>query len=217
MQSTSSEPLDFEPLSDLSQPLLRIIDRPILQPHESFVVRFSDRIEYRTIVEFANRQFVSDFDHGQADGRRNSVATWEALGVRPIGGQSWSDAARMMDAKLLLPAGHRGPKLLTFKNFDVIKRYNNSTSYALGIHNLAESLKGRRAITTSWPKSDKPLSRTDKEEMQKRLTALGFDTKGVDGQIGPNTRRAIRGWQRANGVPADGYVEQTLFARIMGR
>lgn len=159
----------------------------------------------------------SDFDHGQADGRRNSVATWEALGVRPIGGQSWSDAARMMDAKLLLPAGHRGPKLLTFKNFDVIKRYNNSTSYALGIHNLAESLKGRRAITTSWPKSDKPLSRTDKEEMQKRLTALGFDTKGVDGQIGPNTRRAIRGWQRANGVPADGYVEQTLFARIMGR
>ena len=99
----------------------------------------------------------------------------------------------------------------------MIKKYNNSTSYALGITVLAETLQGNTPITKDWPRSDKALSLTNKKDLQAALTRQGFDTKGVDGQIGPNSMRAIRAWQRANGVPADGYVNQTLLTKILAK
>lgn len=157
------------------------------------------------------------FDYSLSDGTKKSVNDWTVQGVAPYGGGRWTPELGFLEAKLLVPAGSKGPKFLTFKNFDVIKKYNNSTSYAMGINVLSEALKGQSAIRAPWPREDEPLSKSDKEDLQRRLTALGYNTGGVDGQIGPNTRRAIRAWQRANGVPADGYVEQTLFMKIMGR
>ena len=158
----------------------------------------------------------ANFDYSLSETVSKTVNDWTALGVRPANGMRWGGGAGMLDAKLLAPAGHRGPKLLVFKNFDVIRRYNNSTSYVMGIASLGDALRGRSAIRTPWPKGDQPLSFEDKKRLQERLTELGYSTGGVDGQIGPNTRRAIRAWQRANGVPADGYVEQGLLRRILG-
>ena len=166
---------------------------------------------------FTEIALPADFDYSLSDGTKKTVNDWTALGVAPVSGERWSTEAGFLDAKLLVPAGHRGPKFLTFKNFDVIKRYNNSTSYALGIGVLASALEGQAAIRTPWPRDDEQLSRSDKEAMQRRLTELGYDTKGVDGQIGPNSRRAIRAWQQANGIVADGYMEQALFKRLMTR
>ena len=96
-------------------------------------------------------------------------------------------------------------------------KYNRSTSYALGITSLASGYKGQTLIRTPWPRSDDPLSYSDKKAIQRKLTALGYDTGGVDGKIGPNSRKAIRAWQSSQGLPADGYMEQTLFKRLMGR
>lgn len=157
------------------------------------------------------------FDYTLSDGVKKTVNDWTVLGVRPANGSRWSADAGFLEGKLLVPAGHQGPKFLTFKNFDVIKKYNNSTSYAMGITVLAESLRGQRAISTPWPRSDKQISFTQKKQMQARLTELGYDTKGIDGQIGPNSRRAIRAWQKANGIIADGYVDLSLWNRLMGR
>ena len=159
----------------------------------------------------------SNFDYGLADGTKKSIAAWAALGVAPIDGRNWSQQAQALEARLLVPAGHRGPKLLAFKNFDVIMKYNRSTSYALGITSLASGYKGQTLIRTPWPRSDDPLSYSDKKAIQRKLTALGYDTGGVDGKIGPNSRKAIRAWQSSQGLPADGYMEQTLFKRLMGR
>jgi len=178
----------------------------------NYLSRFGWRIEEPVLAEVA---LPGGFDYGLSDGTKRTVSGWTALGVRPINGQNWSKQASFLEAKLLIPAGAKGPTFLTFKNFDVIKRYNNSTSYALGINVLAEGMQGNRAIVRSWPKLDKPISRSDKEDMQRALTRQGYDTKGIDGQVGPNTRRAIRAWQKANGLPADGYVEQNLLQRIL--
>ena len=150
------------------------------------------------------------------DGTKKPVNQWTALGVQPVSGQRWNLEEGFYEAKLIAPGGARGPKFLTFKNFDVIKRYNNSTSYVMGISVLADAIAGKPGIRKDWPRSDLPLSFDDKKAMQQRLTDLGFDTKGVDGRIGPNSRKAIRAWQKANGLVADGYVEQRLFARMMG-
>ena len=155
------------------------------------------------------------FDYSLADGTKRTISGWSALGVRDVGGKNWSNDALFLEAKLLIPAGAKGPTFLTFKNFDVIKKYNNSTSYALGINVLADALKGKQTITRDWPRADKPLSLTQKKQLQQALTDQGYNTGGVDGMIGPNSRRAIRAWQRANRVPADGYVNQALLKRIL--
>lgn len=157
------------------------------------------------------------FDYSHVEGGKKSIRDWAALGVKPIGGENWSEAAKTLDAKMIAPGGHRGPKLLTFKNFDVIKKYNNSTSYAMGITVLGEALGGHTSIKTPWPRKDKPLSFENKKSMQSKLIALGYNTGGVDGQIGPNSRKAIRAWQASQGLPADGYMEQALYRRLISQ
>lgn len=159
----------------------------------------------------------ADFDYAVTGGTKKSINDWTGLGVQPISGQRWSLDQGFFEAKLIAPGGAKGPKFLTFKNFDVLKRYNNSTSYVMGISVLADAIGGKRGIQQDWPRGDEQLSFSDKKAMQQRLTELGYDTQGVDGRIGPNSRKAIRAWQKANGLVADGYVEQRLFAKMMGR
>jgi len=159
----------------------------------------------------------TNFDYSLVEGNKKTVNEWTALGVRPIGGQRWSADAGFLDAKLIAPGGYRGPKLLTFKNFDVIKKYNNSTSYAMGITVLGEALRGKSIISTDWPRNDKPLSFENKKAMQRKLNQLGFNVGGVDGVVGSGTRKGIRAWQASRGLPADGYMEQTLFKRLIAQ
>ncbi len=159
----------------------------------------------------------SDFDYSVTDGSKRTINDWTAIGVEPVSGQRWSTEAGFLEAKLIAPGGSRGPKFLTFKNFDVLKRYNNSTSYVMGISVLADALERKPGIQQDWPREDELVSFEQKKAMQQKLTDLGYSTGGVDGRIGPNSRRAIRAWQAANGLTADGYIEQRLFKRIMGQ
>jgi len=50
------------------------------------------------------------------------------------------------------------------------------------------------------------LTSEERREVQRRLTRLGYNTKGVDGAFGPNTRRALAAWQDDEGLRATGYV-----------
>ncbi|WP_409432433.1 lytic murein transglycosylase [Litorimonas sp. RW-G-Af-16] len=160
---------------------------------------------------------VDGFDYGLTETTKRTVNQWTTAGVMTMNGQPWTADAGFLEAKLIAPGGHRGPKFLIFKNFDVIKKYNNSTSYAMGINVLGEALRGNTVISTPWPRENEALSFEDKKTMQRKLTALGYSTGGVDGQVGPNTRKAIRAWQNSLGLPADGYMEQDLLARLLAQ
>lgn len=50
------------------------------------------------------------------------------------------------------------------------------------------------------------LGYTQKLQIQRQLSALGYDTRGADGVWGANTRNAIARWQSANRQSATGYV-----------
>jgi hypothetical protein len=91
----------------------------------------------------------------------------------------------------------------------VIRRYNNSVSYALAIGLTADGIAGRPGLVATWP-DDAPLSRDQRIGAQAALTRLGFDTQGIDGVVGANTRAALRRWQVANGRLADGYLTADL-------
>ena len=113
-----------------------------------------------------------------------------------------------------MPGGARGPAFAVYPNFRVIKRYNNATSYALAVARLAARISGDGPIKGSWPRDDRALSRTEKQELQKRLTAMGYDTQGVDGIIGPNSRDAVRAFQKARGMVPDGYVSGRVLQAV---
>jgi membrane-bound lytic murein transglycosylase B len=117
--------------------------------------------------------------------------------------------------RLLIPAGANGPAFAAFSNFDALMEYNNSTAYALGVAYLAKRIGGDVDLPDGWPEGDVPLTRTQARELQTALTGLGFDTQGIDGRIGPNSRAALRAFQRANGMTPDGYAGRRAYDAVM--
>ena len=53
--------------------------------------------------------------------------------------------------------------------------------------------------------------------LQTALNQRGFDSGAPDGVMGPNTRGAIRGFQRSAGLPADGYPTLELLQRLLAQ
>ena len=144
------------------------------------------------------------------------VSEWAMRGIRPAANAEWSADHLMQAARLELPAGRSGPGFLTFPNFRVIKRYNNSTSYALGVAHLADRIAGGDPFVGEWPEGDVPLTRSQTREVQAALNALGHNSGTPDGIAGPNTRRALRAFQRANGHDPDGYLGTAMYEVIVG-
>lgn len=158
-------------------------------------------------------QLPTGFDYALADPeQRRPLGEWLSLGLRIVGSTQALDLRQ--PASLLLPAGHRGPAFLVFDNFRSILRYNNSTAYALGIGLLAERFEGGGQILASWPRSEPPLSRSQRIELQQQLSARGFDPGISDGIIGANTRRAVRASQQQLGWPADGHPTLRLLEAL---
>ncbi len=152
------------------------------------------------------------FNYAAADLKiKKPVRDWNALGVRLIEGGALPNYG---DAAILLPAGANGPAFAVFRNFFVIKRYNNANSYAMAVGHLGDRIFGAGPIRAEWPRGDRGLLRAERMELQHKLTAKGFSTQGVDGVIGPNTIEAVRRYQRAIGVIPDGYPSLRLLQRL---
>lgn len=139
--------------------------------------------------------------------KRQSLAQWRALGVRPLAGGALQvagigDADR---AAVILPAGRNGPALLVFRNYDAIYSYNAAESYALAIATLADRLRGQPGLVTPWPTDDPGLDRAQRRALQQLLLARGHAIGEADGMIGTATRRAIAaeqarlGWATTDG------------------
>ena len=136
---------------------------------------------------------------------------WAQKGVVSVTGKPIADYGR---AAVLLPAGAQGAAFLVFQNFAVLESYNSADAYVIGVGHLADQVTGRPKIKTQWPRSDRALSFAERQEMQRRLTAAGFNTKGIDGKIGPLTIAAVRSFQRRAGLPSDGYASVQLLERL---
>lgn len=144
------------------------------------------------------------FDYDQTTERvKKPVADWRAMGVRPVAGGDLPDHGL---ASVLLPGGAAGAAFLIFSNFQVIEHYNTADAYVIAVGHLADRLRDGPPIRASWPRHLRALTLEERMELQRRLTARGFDAKGVDGRIGPNTIAAVKAWQKAQGRIADGYA-----------
>src|SRR3546814_19735904 len=115
-----------------------------------------------------------------------------------------------LEASLVLPAGHRGPAFLVYENFETSLLWNRSVLFALSVGHLADRIAGAPPLSAAALPEEKPLSLKTIEEMQALLNARGFDAGEPDGLVGPQTREALRAFQLAEGLPADGYPTPEL-------
>lgn len=60
------------------------------------------------------------------------------------------------------------------------------------------------------------LDRRQRQEVQWSLTALGFDTGGVDGVFGSLTRQSISAYQLARGMETTGYLQEPQWRQLIG-
>lgn len=156
------------------------------------------------------------FNAALADGKtRQTLAAWAKRGVTRVTGEGFPRPGDI--ARLVLPAGVDGPCFAFLQNLTAIRSYNPSTKYALAIGHLADRIRGGGPFVQPWPTEEVPLSLEESQELQTRLTSLGYDTGGTDGRVGEKTQSALQAWQKAAGIsPADGFPTQGALKRLRG-
>lgn len=147
---------------------------------------------------------------GKRDQRR-PLQDWINLGILRSNGAELPAAP--VDAALLVPAGHRGPAFLIYDNFDVIMRWNRSELYAIAVGHLADRIAGG-GMLHNGAQEQAPLRKADIERVQRTLNSLGYDAGPVDGVLGSGTRDALREFQLANDMVADGYPNSSTLEVI---
>lgn len=139
---------------------------------------------------------------------RLPVSEWQGMGVQARQGSLPSGNLR---ASVLLPQGHRGPAFMAFDNFHVLFEWNQSFTYVLTVAYFATRLAGAPVFDPGNPEAG--LNQDQMRDLQRRLTARGFNTGGTTGILGANTRAAVQAFQAEVGLPADGWPTPELLRR----
>ncbi|KPQ29960.1 MAG: Membrane-bound lytic murein transglycosylase B [Marinobacter excellens HL-55] len=153
-----------------------------------------------------------NFDFGLTDGRRLPLDEWRDLGITDAFGNPL--AQEPIEAALVVPSGHRGPAFLVYSNFRVIMGWNRSEFYAVSVGHLADRIAGAGGLQTPPPEDQPTLSRDQVIQLQESLNSKGYDSGKPDGIMGSNTRKAIRAFQKAEGLIADGMPSKSLLEEL---
>jgi lytic murein transglycosylase len=146
-------------------------------------------------------------------GTVSPVGVWLKLGVAPADGRKLPPKQLAMEASVLMPEGGYGPAFLTPKNYYVLKEYNYSDLYVLFVGHLSDLIGGGGPFVTPWSKTAQ-LRTHDVEEMQRRLTALGFYKDKVDGKAGMLTRAALGAFQKSRGLKVDCWPDVEVLGQM---
>ncbi|MFL6562068.1 MAG: L,D-transpeptidase family protein [Bacillus sp. (in: firmicutes)] len=82
----------------------------------------------------------------------------------------------------------------------------NSIAAANGFNVKGGASEPSVPVTTSGEVLKKGSRGPSVQDLQRKLTSLGFNTNGVDGVFGANTENAVRKFQTARKITADGVV-----------
>ncbi len=146
------------------------------------------------------------FNYGNASLKvKATPARWAELGVFMMNGKKIPNYG---NAAILLPAGADGPAFAVFKNFFVIKRYNNANSYAMAVGHLADKINGGGEFKREWPRGPGALNLKEKTEVQELLLKARYDIGDADGIIGPKTIDALSDMQIKAGLQPSGKADQ---------
>lgn len=105
----------------------------------------------------------------------------------------------------------------TIAGYDAyLRRYPNGP-HAEEARKLAEEIRTEPNRPARLAEEAIGLTRDQRREVQRGLSLLGHDTRGVDGIFGQGTRSAIQNWQTANGAQRTGYLTREQIATILSQ
>ncbi len=152
-----------------------------------------------------------DWDHGDRQARHD-FAIFTRIGVRRADGRPMGRGT----GGIFLPTGINGPAFVVTDNFEVIRQYNTSDSYALAVGHLGDRLFGGGPIRKAWPTGERQLSNAEIAELQRLLQARGHAVGRIDGRVGQGTRKLIQIEQKRLGLVPDGHPSPAVLARMRG-
>lgn len=176
--------------------------------------RYLERSGWQTGLRWGRQVRLPDgFDFSLAGrDRRQPLTEWAALGVTDAWGRP---LARFdIEASVLVPAGHRGPAYIVYRNFDVILKWNRSEYYALAVGRLADQLAGGEPLDDLLDTGAEPVTRDEVLTLQASLNTLGYDAGAEDGIFGGATRRALSRFQQERGLVADGHLDAEAVVQV---
>jgi len=149
---------------------------------------------------------------------KKTLGAWQIRGITLMSGGQVTElrgAELNTPAAVFAPGGMRGPTVITLPNFDRFVDYNPSQSYALAIALWSNAIAGRSGLQTPWPVDEPDITRAQAYALQTKLKALGHSDAEPDGDIGKGTRAAIRSYQLATGMVADGFPSCALLKKVL--
>ncbi len=117
-------------------------------------------------------------------------------------------------------------RLQDIRDWRAASRANTAESYQSYLENypngeFANMARGRLAALTDTPEARAErteqaldLNREARRDIQRDLSLLGFNTRGIDGIFGRGTRAAIADWQRRERFEATGYLTREQIALL---
>ncbi len=200
---------------------LRILESGDTTP-DRLVGSWAGAMGHTQFIPTSFQSFAVDFN---GDGRRDiwsddptdslgSTAAYLARNGWQTGLPWGSEAGTGGPAGRTIQPQPGGPQFTVTRNFDVIKTYNNSDFYAIGIGHLADRLGGAGPFQGSFPPDATGLTRADRMSLQRGLASRGYDVGEIDGIIGSGTEAAIRDFQTRSGLPVTGTASRDLLARL---
>ncbi|MGC8120415.1 lytic murein transglycosylase [Marinobacter sp. VGCF2001] len=153
-----------------------------------------------------------NFDFSLADGSRRPLSDWRDMEITDAFGKPL--AKEPIEAALIVPSGHQGPAFLVYRNFRVIMGWNRSEFYAIAVGHLADRIAGAGKLQNPPPEDHPALSRDQVLTLQQALNARGYASGEPDGILGSNTRNAIRAYQQAEGLVADGFPSSEVLSSL---
>ena len=140
--------------------------------------------------------------------RELTVGEWLEKGIK------FADSRRAEPADtkavLLMPAGIGGPAFLTYSNFRVILKWNNSLLYAIAVGHLADRINGAKPFARKMAGRLNDFTLENAMELQDLLKRQNLYDGEPDGVLGRKSREGIRAFQKLYDLPADGYADASL-------
>ena len=142
---------------------------------------------------------------GMKSGGSRTYTAWQALGVTRADGEAFPQPRATARPWVPVPGG---PAFLLGTNFSAVRTYNPSMNYTLALVHLGDRCVGATPFVQAFPGAERTPTLAEVQEIQRRLTALGFDTGGADGRVGNDTMlrckafSARSAWSRPTVTPA---------------
>lgn len=102
----------------------------------------------------------------------------------------------------------------TLEAFEAYLRRHPKGLFAKDARDEVVRIKAQPALLAEAGEKALRLSRDSRREIQRDLSLLDYNTKGIDGIFGRGSRAAISKWQSINGEVATGFVSRAQIERL---